>query len=263
MNYKLISMDFDGTLLTSDKKVTKTNKDALLKYKSIGYIIVGITARNFSSVNNVCDINMFNYLILNNGAFIYDVQNKSVFNLNSVDQKTAVDITNYFNNIAQHIDYCSLNKYYIYKKEAEDKRNFFTKVNSVDEITEIIGRMNIFLKDEGKINIYKDYIEKNFKNLDVLIMSETDNSSNRKWLSLNPSGLNKSVALKELCKKLNISIDEVIFFGDGMNDVSIISKVGLGVAMGNALDEVKKHSKEITLSNDENRNSIFFKEITQ
>ena len=61
---------------------------------------------------------------------------------------------------------------------------------------------------------------------------------------------NKFTTLKKLCTNLNISINEVIYFGDSANDLSIISKVGLGVAMNNALQEVKKQAKKITLSND-------------
>ncbi len=74
MNYKIISMDFDGTLLTSDKKVTDKTKQVLLKYKNENYIIIGATARNLASASNVCDINMFDYLILNNGSYIYMMQ---------------------------------------------------------------------------------------------------------------------------------------------------------------------------------------------
>ena len=43
MKYKIISMDFDGTLLTSDKKVSDKNKKILLNFKKENYIIVGIT----------------------------------------------------------------------------------------------------------------------------------------------------------------------------------------------------------------------------
>lgn len=45
MKYKMISMDFDGTLLTSNKKVSDKNKETILKHKKNNYIIVGITAR--------------------------------------------------------------------------------------------------------------------------------------------------------------------------------------------------------------------------
>lgn len=70
-------------------------------------------------------------------------------------------------------------------------------------------------------------------------------------------GTNKLETLKKLCLKLDIDINEVIFFGDGGNDLSIISNVGLGVAMENALEEVKNKAKKITLSNDEDGIAYF------
>ena len=89
-----------------------------------------------------------------------------------------------------------------------------------------------------------------FNDIDVIEMSDTDNKNNREWLVLNNKGTNKLETLKILCEKLDIPIDKVIFFGDSTNDLSIIGQVGIGIAMGNALEEVKKQSKYITLSND-------------
>ena len=74
MKYKIISTDFDGTLLTNEKKITNITKKAILECKNNNYITIGITARNLSSVKNILDIKMFNYLILNNGCYIYDVE---------------------------------------------------------------------------------------------------------------------------------------------------------------------------------------------
>ena len=70
MEYKIISMDFDGTLLTSNKRITDKTKKTLLKYKKNNYFIIGVTSRVLASVKEVCDLNMFDYLILNNGAYI-------------------------------------------------------------------------------------------------------------------------------------------------------------------------------------------------
>ena len=142
------------------------------------------------------------------------------------------------------------------------KNNGFTvKINSLEDIKEIIVRMNIFLKNNEEINKNKKYIESEFDDLNVFEMSDTDNNNSRKWIALNPKGIDKLKALEILCKKIEISLDEVIFFGDSTNDLSIINKVGLGVAMGNALKEVKDQAKEITLSNDEDGVAIFLDKI--
>lgn len=146
MNYKLISMDFDGTLLTSNKQVTERNKKILLKYKNDKYVIVGITARNLSSVKSVCDINMFNYLILNNGSYIYDVENKDGIGISNIDKQTQFKITQYFKNIAEQIDYCSLNKYYIYKKTNPENKDYMKKV---------LGGKN----DKSSICVFRKYMQ--------------------------------------------------------------------------------------------------------
>ncbi len=261
MKYNLISMDFDGTLLTSNKKVTEKNKNILLKYKNSGHIIVGVTARNLSSVKSVCDINMFNYLILNNGSYIQHVDSKSGTNICNINNDIIIDITNYFKDIAKEIDYCSINKYYIYKKEAVEKKDYITQINNISEIKEKISRMNIFLKNSDEIDENKKYIENNFPKVSAITMLDTDNNSGNKWIAINSKETNKFKALEKLCSSLNINLNQVIYFGDSTNDLPIINKVGLGIAMGNAIQEVKEQAKDITLSNDEDGIASFLEKI--
>src|SRR5699024_1005825 len=63
--------------------------------------------------------------------------------------------------------------------------------------------------------------------------------------------IDKAASLKVLADSLNIRPEEIISFGDGYNDLSLIEFSGLGVAMGNAVDEVKQRANYITLSNDD------------
>ena len=76
-----------------------------------------------------------------------------------------------------------------------------------------------------------------------------DSADTKKWLVLTPKGLNKKSSLQQLGEKLNIKLEEMIFFGDGTNDIEVITAVGCGVAMGNALEEVKRKASHITTSN--------------
>lgn len=85
-------------------------------------------------------------------------------------------------------------------------------------------------------------IIKNYKNVNVTNMSNTDQLNSKFWLIINPNGINKLKTLELLCDDLKTIPNKVIFFGDGGNDLSIIKGVGLGIAMKNADD--------ITLSND-------------
>lgn len=261
MKYKIIAMDFDGTLLTKNKKITERTKKTLLECKQNNYIIVGVTAKNLSSVKNVCNIEMFNYLILNNGAYLYDVKNQEGNYINNLNRDIAKKITEHFKDMAEALVFCTTERYYKYKSEIKSKKNYWIKINKFEEVQDTIARMNIYANTNEELIQYKKYIDENFDTINSIFMQDTDTGSNRMWLSLNPKGMNKSITLKKLCGKLNINMCEVIFFGDGPNDIEIIQKVGMGVAMGNALPQVKEQAKKVTLSNEEDGIAVFLEKI--
>ena len=93
-------------------------------------------------------------------------------------------------------------------------------------------------------------IIKNYKNVNVTNMSNTDQLNSKFWLIINPNGINKLKTLELLCDNLKTIPNKVIFFGDGENDFPIIKVVGLGIAMKNAENIVKENADDITLSND-------------
>lgn len=98
-------------------------------------------------------------------------------------------------------------------------------------------------------NVDKEII-KNYKNVNVTNMSNTDQLNSKFWLIINPNGINKLKTLELLCDDLKTIPNKVIFFGDGENDLPIIKGVGLGIAMKKAENIVKENADDITLSND-------------
>ena len=122
MDFKVIAMDFDGTLLTSDKKVTGKTRRVLKHYQDNNHIIVGVTARNLTSASNVLDINIFDYIVLNNGAFILNVKTKEITSFGVLDKDDIEKIENVFKDTSAKCEYCSLNKYYMVN--ANDPRGY-------------------------------------------------------------------------------------------------------------------------------------------
>lgn len=249
MKYKIISMDFDGTLLTSDKKVTENTKNILKQYKDNGFIIVGVTARNLSSVKNVLDINMFDYIILNNGAFILDARIDKITSFGVINKEDLDKIQNIINDTSVKFEYASLNKYYMLN--SNESNGFRIGINSMEEIDEEIVRMNVYFKTEKQLGYYKNLIQNSIKTVNVVSMKDTDNLNSKVWLSINEKNTNKLTTLTKLANNLGIKLSEIIFFGDGENDLLLLENVGIGVAMGNAIEVVKEKSKAIALSNDE------------
>lgn len=252
-------MDFDGTLVNDERKVTEKTKKSLLEKKEENYKIVGVTARALESAKEIGDIAFFDYLILNNGAYLYDVKNKTDEYINKITTAEAKKITEEMNEVSTQIDYCSGTCYYIYKNQNKDNPHFIKSINGVEEVEEDIAKMNIYLKEPEKIEHYKEKIKNQFPDISCFIMQ--DSLDTKRWLVLTPKGLNKKTTLQQLGEKLGIKLEEMIFFGDGLNDIEVITAVGCGVAMKNALEEVKAQADYMTDSNNEDEIATFLEKL--
>ena len=82
--------------------------------------------------------------------------------------------------------------------------------------------------------------------------------SDRKWIETIKKGCTKYTAISQLANHLNINNDEIIAFGDGLNDIDMIKNCGIGVALSNALPLVKESANFITTYNHENDGVIEF-----
>lgn len=75
--------------------------------------------------------------------------------------------------------------------------------------------------------------------------------SSRTFCEIIPRGVSKGTALEFLCRRLGISPNEVIAFGDQENDIPMLKKAGIGIAMGNAGGAVKEAADDVSLTCDE------------
>jgi hydroxymethylpyrimidine pyrophosphatase-like HAD family hydrolase len=71
------------------------------------------------------------------------------------------------------------------------------------------------------------------------------------WLDIAPAGVNKATALAEVAAGFGVSATDVLAFGDGRNDIEMLSWAGRGVAMGDAPEEVKAAANDVTKTIDD------------
>ena len=72
------------------------------------------------------------------------------------------------------------------------------------------------------------------------------------WLEIMPKGVSKASALDKIARRLGYTMNEVMAFGDAENDLVMLEKAGIGVAMGNAMEAAKEAADVVTKTNDEN-----------
>lgn len=244
---KMIVMDLDGTLLTNDKNVSKYNISVLQKCKNYGIKIVTATARSEKSSKRINDLVKPDYMILNGGALAIGCNGKILYkrlmsckttdgiigdcinneNVRNITVETIEDYYTTFNETADLIDYVDY---------MHGKYNDFTKPLTQESYKITCEILN--LKTGQKI--VKKYEESDF----IMFSGEG-------WGRFAHKEAEKLLAVKEVIKMENITLNNVVAFGDDYNDLNMIKECGIGIAMGNGIKEIKEVAKYICKTNNE------------
>lgn len=253
---KMIVTDLDGTLLNENSKVSYETREYLKKLKNMGYIIVIATGRIYASALKATDGAEFaNYLITDTGSCIYDMSNSKPIYKNNIDKKIVEKLLDYYNDNFRYIFICDKNYIYKYSDDIENSNIVKTTkdknviLNSVTSISHI----SISMKNNDEVmKLYHKLLD-DIKELDFDIMQ--DSFSDRKWIEISAKNVSKYNAISSLATLLHIDNSEIMAFGDGLNDIDMLEKCGQGIAMKNALIEVKRIANNVT-SDDNNHDGV-------
>ncbi|MEG1254191.1 Cof-type HAD-IIB family hydrolase [Clostridium sp.] len=261
MKYKLICVDMDGTLLNGEKEITHRNLEAIKKAHELGVKVVIATGRIFISANYFGDlIGVQAPVIASNGAYVREKdKDEAVYEeyLGKDNYKLVLSILEKYNITPQFygIDtlYVEEMKFSALTYQAANKvmpSNRQVKIRIIEDWNKLFEERDINLIkvmatdiDGEKIKLAK----KEFAKLGKFeVVSSLDNS-----FEVMSKGTSKGNALKKVCDYYGIDRSEVICIGDNENDISMIKFAGLGVAMGNGEEIVKKQADYIALTNEE------------
>jgi Cof subfamily protein (haloacid dehalogenase superfamily) len=255
--YKMIVMDVDGTILDCEGRVPEHTKRALLSLNEKGFITTIATGRMLKRAEPVAkEIRINAPLICYNGALIVDIYNGNrIFEKPIPPQNLA-----YLINVIKSWDY-QIVVYHnedLVVEELNERTNWYIGLCAgVDYF--IVPDLIQFIKNKG-ISSYKLFAIADIqrpkpvdKSLLELLMKDYEVSHSRKGhMEITTKGVNKGNAVRLLAERLKIDRNEIIAVGDGCNDIAMLKYAGLGVAMGNAEDRIKRYAKYTTLSNREN-----------
>jgi Cof subfamily protein (haloacid dehalogenase superfamily) len=244
---KMIVMDLDGTLLTNDKNVSGYNISILQNCRNLGIKIVTATARSEKSSKRINDIVEPDYMIVNGGALVMDYNKKILYErLMSCKTTDGIIIDCVNNKNVGNITVETKNDYYTTFSETTDlidyadymhgKYNNFTKPLTQESYKITCEILNLKTGQE----IMKKYGESNF----IMFSGEG-------WGRFAHKEAEKILAVKEVIKKENITLNNVVAFGDDYNDLDMIKECGIGIAMGNGIEEIKEVAKYICETNNE------------
>lgn len=253
MDKKMIVMDLDGTLLNDNSEVSENTKNYLNKLKQDGYIIVLATGRILKSALIATDEAEFaNYIVTDAGAAVYKKSNENndwekVYE-DLISRKTSEDIlSEYDDEKFRYINICSKNYIYMYATKyfpiKKVVKNYTDKNELLKNVEETIHISVGFFKNEFVKEYLRIFCEK-YPELEIKIMQ--DSFKDVQWLEISKKGVEKYKGIYKISQIEMIDNKDIIAFGDGLNDIDMIEKCGIGVAMKNALIDVKEKANFIT-----------------
>lgn len=248
----LIAVDLDGTLLPDYATVDERLKKVVKVLMNKGHKFIIETGRPFrSSIFVYNALGLDTPLINYNGCLITHPLDKSYNVLN--ETMNYHDLLKIYNECDNKIDniFCEVDDHIFLKKE-EEKIIPLLHYNELSTLT--IGDLNNTLKDnangclltanrENALYIQK-YVQDNFPNtMGARIWSWGDYEN---IVEIYPTKENKGTSLKRVADELGFKKENIIAIGDSHNDLEMISYAGIGVAMNNAHDCLKKIADRIT-----------------
>lgn len=244
---KMIVTDLDKTLLRTDKSVSDYTKTILGKCRETGIKVVYATGRG-KSMDNVIPYKMFDGRIIANGAVAY--ANGNVIYKRPIPYLAARPLLMACDRRGMKIASESGDMHY---------SNFhfphewgFLPFKVVDFSRHDMDAEKMFAVTENQKDLV--FIKRH-------ISTGCYFSVDREGLAMiMHKDATKSRAVSELARLWGIKQEEIAAFGDELNDTDLLSWAGIGVAMGNALDEVKAIADFTCLENDEDGVAAWIKE---
>ncbi len=252
MEYKLIAIDMDGTFLNNESKLLDKNLEAVHRAVEKGCKVMIATGRSGESLAMYADkIQFGSPFVVYNGAGYKHLGTKDYIFRSDVAFDTAKKI--YEKGL--ELNTCVLvwaddNLYAIGDEEALDfyvkhTKSTFTIIEDFEVLkTKGIHKVLYTAKPDRVREMYEVVKEGVFTGVNITI-------SVPNILEFFNEDVSKGLSILRYANELGIKREEIICIGDGMNDISMIEMAGLGVAMGNASDELKAVADFVAKSNEE------------
>lgn len=224
MSLKMIALDLDGTLLDRDGLLSDENAEWVRKAQASGMNVVLVSGRHRMRMIPVIEkLDLRLPLISANGCEIWDadgrLMNRSVLPWKDVE---TVNLFAFQHNV-RYRAYCA--------------EGVFDSENNHHLAQMDYSWLKVLLKsdDTRSLSDARDRLQATNR-VELIVYGSAEAP---RQIDVQPKGTGKASALAKLCDKLGIRREEVAAFGDDRNDIDMLRWAGLGVAMGNAPDDVK------------------------
>lgn len=254
---KLLALDLDGTLFNSKKEVSQSNKEALRLARERGVQVVITTGRPLKAIEHLLyDLDMVSeqdYSITFNGGLVQrntgEILDKSQFTRAEIEA-----IYEVLEALALPMDVLSDGD--VYSLASQGNHSLYHTANPMLAFHELASLADIphdIIYNKVVVVIEQDFLDQQIDQLPSQLYQDFEVFKSRDIiLEIMPKGVHKAVGLDLLTQHLDLRASDVMAMGDEANDLTMLAWAGLGIAMQNATDSVKKTANAVTkLTNEE------------
>ncbi len=243
---KAVFFDIDGTLVSfTTHQILQSTIDTVRKIREQGVKVFIATGRPRPFVNNLGDLE-YDGIMTVNGAECR-LADGTVIRHDPIHKDDLVRLTEYFHKNPFPIAFASNNDIFITMTSVESKQVFELLNIKPPRIAPIEECMN---SDIMQIIAFFD-INTQLELMDNVLTGCAAQRWHPLFADVIRKGNNKAKGIDTMIEHYGIRLNETMAFGDGGNDIEMLRHVGIGIAMGNARDEVKQAARYVTENADE------------
>lgn len=257
MKYKLIVLDVDGTMLNSNREMTKRTVQTLRRVQQMGIKVALASGRPTYGILPLArriDLDVYEgYIISYNGAQVMEAKDGQIIFERRIDPQMVPYIEKKARKMGLTMAYYDGNEVVsddISNPHVADEAQMNGMSLRQDEMISVgmddwPSEIMLVSDDEQALNSLEQHMQRHLAGVMDTI------HSNPYYLEIVGYQVGKSYAMSALVQKMGIQMSEVLAIGDGAADINMIQMAGTGVAMGNATEGVRRCADFTTLSNDE------------
>ena len=249
---RILFTDLDGTLLNNESRVVGKMRQALVDMCKTGHVLVLSSGRPLDSMQEVmCEAGLDfpgMYVIANNGALIYDCDNKRALSELRVSYEDVAGVWKLAKEYGVHVQTYTTTQI-ISREDNREVQYYRRKIHMplilADNPLEVLNKepyklLCIDLDDHERITAFQAKVHEQFgERLQTVF-------SNPYYLEIFVKEAGKGNALRFLCNYLNVPIENSIAAGDAQNDISMLEAAGLSVAMCNGDEDIRAMADVVT-----------------
>ncbi|MEH2360882.1 MAG: Cof-type HAD-IIB family hydrolase [Nostoc sp.] len=251
----MVAFDMDGTLLNKDHQLSERTIASVKMAAQANLIVLLATGRMTSAVKNHLEkLGTPKLIVTHNGALVKDLDTGVIYHHQTISKRVVIKLLELLNGLDTVVHFNFDDDIYLVRQHPYSElysQELQVNFSYVPSFNQLEGEpTTIVLTDKKAILVsLLEKLSKQFKqDFSSVIVPWKDGIWRMQFL---PANTSKGKAVLQVAHHFGIHPEEIISFGDNYNDIEMVTETGLGIAMANAVPELKQVADFVTVSNQE------------